>query len=204
MDHKKNASFSLEERQEIKSKLREWAFIFYKKDEEFQNAFTEIYAEEGCISLVLKIYTFQNEYSIIVNKTKLGRQNWDYDISCSVYSRMTRPGELSKRGKFLFSGLLDEESWQKIKDEISAYEIHNKIKPDWKQEQSGNRNVQKSIDLYNRRLISTKQLFKDIDIDYNSIIDGIIASNPEIKTIDNSKYTFNPDDVYKIWTDRET
>ena len=71
------------------------------------------------------IYTHNNRYSIVAETKKDGTGY----MGCSVSCRTPRAGEHWKRGNDLSDGPFVRETWEKIKNDIIAYELVKIAKP---------------------------------------------------------------------------
>jgi len=72
----------------------------------------------------VSLYTKDNIYSIVVRLPK----NDDGYLGCMVSTRKPRAGEDWNRGRDLPDGKYCYETWQKIKDDIVAYELVKVVK----------------------------------------------------------------------------
>lgn len=71
------------------------------------------------------IYTHNNRYSIRATTRKDGSSY----LGCGVTCRTPRAGETWKRGNDLSDGPFTRETWEKIKNDIIAYELVKVAKP---------------------------------------------------------------------------
>lgn len=71
------------------------------------------------------IYTHNNRYSIVATTKKDGSSY----LGCGVTCRKPRAGETWERGNDLSDGSFTRETWEKIKNDIIAYELVKVAKP---------------------------------------------------------------------------
>ena len=74
-------------------------------------------------------YTKENSYSIII-RTPMTKDKKDNGyLGCTVLTRKPRAGEDWNRGNDLADGIFSEETFDKIKSDIIAYELVKIVKP---------------------------------------------------------------------------
>ena len=70
----------------------------------------------------LRLFTKENEYYISARLPSKSNSAGGY-LGCIVMTRKSRAGEEWKRGNDLTDGNYSENTWQRIKDDIIAYEL---------------------------------------------------------------------------------
>ena len=110
------------------TQMREWLSKIYPPSQVDRALYIEkVQSPEEELRIRTKIWTFSNEYTIVVY---VGKES-NY-LGCVAGSRKSRTGEDWYRGNDLADGKFSEETWQRILRDIVRYEAEEIKCEKWK------------------------------------------------------------------------